>query len=109
MAALGRAVTLAERDDRAVRVGEELDLDVAWSLDGALEDQPLVAERAARGAARARERIAEARFSSDLLHPDPAAARRGLQHHRVAGPGRCGGECLVALIAAAVPGKHRDA
>src|SRR5258707_1110372 len=51
MTSLGRAVAFAERDDAAVRVGEELDLDVSRPLDRALQDEPFVAERRACGAA----------------------------------------------------------
>src|SRR6185503_13358278 len=45
MAPLRGAVALAERDDRAVRVGEDLNLDVARALHKALEHEALVAER----------------------------------------------------------------
>src|SRR5207247_7876405 len=48
--ALGGAVTLTEREDLAVRVGEELHLDVPRPLDELLEHQSLVAERRRRDA-----------------------------------------------------------
>src|SRR5215831_13081732 len=59
MAALDRAVALAERDDVAVRVGEDLDLDVARPLEIALAEDLVVAERRARLPARRVERISE--------------------------------------------------
>src|SRR3954447_2130964 len=44
VAALDRAVTLAERRDVAVLVGEELDLDVARPLEIALAEDRVVSE-----------------------------------------------------------------
>ena len=64
MAALDRAVALAEMDDRAMLVAEDLDLDVARAEKRALEKQPPVAEgapgfracRAQRGVERSGDR-----------------------------------------------------
>src|SRR4029077_18744917 len=55
MATLGRAVALAEVDAVALPIEEHLDLDVARTLDEALEDQARVAEGALGLASRARE------------------------------------------------------
>src|SRR5439155_18677717 len=44
VAALHRALALAETEDRAVCVGKQLDLDVAGPLQVALEEKPAVAE-----------------------------------------------------------------
>ena len=57
--ALDRALALAEREHGAVRVGEQLDLDVARPLEVALEEDRVVAERARRLALRGRDRFVE--------------------------------------------------
>ena len=57
--ALQRALALAEVDDRAVRVGEHLHLDVPRPLDEPLEQQRVVAERGGRHAAGGRERLGQ--------------------------------------------------
>ena len=59
VAALDRAVALAEVDAVPVGIEEDLDLDVAAALDQPLEDQPVVAERRRRLAPRRRERIGQ--------------------------------------------------
>src|SRR6185503_15707565 len=59
VAALDRAVALAEMDAVAVAVEQELDLDVARSLDQPLEDEPVVAERGQRLAPSSREAFLE--------------------------------------------------
>ena len=78
VAALDRAVALAEVDDVAVRVAEHLDLDVARPLDRLLEVDGAVAERGGRLAARAVERRRRSSASSATrrmpLPPPPAAA-----------------------------------
>ena len=56
VAALHRAVALAEMDDVAVRVGEDLDLDVAGAHHGLLQDQLARAEGVLRLGARRGER-----------------------------------------------------
>ena len=61
MAALDRAVALAERDDRARGVGEQLDLDVARPLDVALAEHAIVPERGRRLPLRGCERLFELR------------------------------------------------
>ena len=45
MAALERAVALAEVDAVPVAIEQDLDLDVARAFEEPLEDQPVVAER----------------------------------------------------------------
>ena len=67
VAALHRALAFEEMDAMAVRVAEDLDLDVARPLEEALEHQPAVAERALGLAARAADRLVER---------PPARARR---------------------------------
>ena len=73
VAALDRAVALAERDDVAVRVGEDLDLDVARPLEIALAEDRVVAERRACLAPRRGERVRRA---------PPAPARRACRGRR---------------------------
>ena len=83
VAALHRAVALAEVDDRAVLVGGDLDLDVSGVGDEPLEVQALVAERRAGFAAREAEEAVE--FVAVLGEFDPAATATagGLDQHRV--------------------------
>ena len=83
VAALDRAVALAEVDEVAVRVAEHLDLDVARPLDRLLEVDRAVAERRRRLAARAVERGGELGLARDQAHALAAAAGRRLD----AGPG----------------------
>src|SRR5438067_5163569 len=66
VAALHGALALAETDDRVVRVGKQLDLHVAGTLEVALEEEPAVAER--------RLRLARGRL-------DGAVELGGVAHH----------------------------
>ena len=84
MAALDGAVALAEVDDVAVRVGEDLHLDVAAGGDRPLEDEVAVAEGALGLAAGRLGRALEGVVLLDEAHAAPAAAGRGLDHHREA-------------------------
>ena len=59
MAALDRAVALAEVDARAVAIEQDLDLDVARAVDEALEDEPVVAEGGGRLAPGRGDRVGE--------------------------------------------------
>ena len=60
MAALDRAVALAEMDAVPVRVEQDLDLDVATAFDEPLEDQPVVTERSRCLAPGRGERVLQA-------------------------------------------------
>ena len=76
MAALDRALALAEVDDRAVRVAEHLHLDVAGPIEVALEEQAPVAERrrgfaAGRGERRVELAGARARCACPCRRPRP--------------------------------------
>ena len=84
VAALQRALALAEVDDVAVGVAEHLDLDVARALEVALDEHAVVAEAGQRLAPGRGQRRLEARRRRDDAHPLAAAAGRGLDHHRVA-------------------------
>ena len=80
MAALHRAVALAEVDGRPVRVREELDLDVARALDVALAEDPVVAEPGRGLAASGLERLFELLRGAHEPHAAPAPAGRRLDH-----------------------------
>ena len=82
VAALDGAVALAEGDRVAVRVGEELDLDVARTLDVALEEHRVVAEAGERLALRGLDRFVELLRRADDPHAAPASAGRGLDDQR---------------------------
>ncbi len=103
VAALHRAVALAEMDDVAVGIGEHLDLDMARVDDGLLQDQLARAEGALGLVARAVDGVDEVGVAFDQPHAAAAAAGRGLDHHRQADLARLllqGGVALVgALIA----------
>src|SRR5262249_14588658 len=82
MAALDRAVTLAESRDVAVPVGQELDLDMERVLEVALAEDGVVAERCGRLATRRRERLVELLRCADDAHPAAASTGRGLDEER---------------------------
>ena len=76
LAALHRALALAEVDGVPVLVGEHLDLDVARLVEELLEVEPLVAERAAdsRRAEAHSERKSASRSTFFMPFPPPPAA-----------------------------------
>src|SRR5205085_7385790 len=76
--ALDRALALEQRHDVAVRVREDLDLDVPRRLDVTLEEDRRVPERARRLPARAFDRVGEVGFAAYDAHPATAAAGRRL-------------------------------
>ena len=84
VAALQRALALAEREHVAVRVADHLHLDVPRARQEALEEHAVVAEarRRPRGCAAAIA-VVELLRALDDAHPAPAAARRGLDQQRV--------------------------
>ena len=82
MPSLHRAVALAERDDAAVRVGEELHLDVPWTLEVALAVERPVGERALGLAFRRRQRFVELRRRADDTHSPPAPSGSRLNEER---------------------------
>ncbi len=84
MAALDRAFALAEIDDRAVPVGQHLDLDMPRLLDEPLDEDAVVAEAGLRLAARQDKAFARLRFVMRDAHALAAAAGRGLDHDRIA-------------------------
>ena len=84
MTALDRAVALAEDEDVAVGVGDELHLDVARALEVALAEHRAVAERGLRLAARRRERRIELGRGADDPHAPPASTGCRLDDEREA-------------------------
>ena len=82
VAALHRAVTLTQRQHRAVGVGKQLNLDVPWPFEVALEVDAVVAEGRLRLALRCSDRVGELARRAHDAHPAPAAARRGLDDQR---------------------------
>ena len=84
VAALDRAVADADRPRRTLSVGDDLDLDVPGARDQALEEDHPVAERALGLVAGALVDVLELFGRGSLPDAAPAAAGRGLEHHRVA-------------------------
>ena len=84
VAALHRAVALAEVDHVAVRVGEHLHLDVTWVLEVALDVDRRVAEVRPALAARGGKRRLDLAGRAHDLHTAAAAPGRGLDQQRVA-------------------------
>ena len=109
VAALDRAVALAEMDDVAVRVGEDLDLDVAGIDHGLLEDQLARAEGVLGLGARRADGVQQIGVALDQPHAAPTAAGRRLHHHRQADLARFLLQAGVALVGALVSGHARHA
>ena len=86
--ALDRAFALAEMDEVAVGVAQDLDLDMARLLDVFLEEDPVVAEGGARLVLRRAQALADLGVARRDAHALPAPAGRGLDHHRIADAAR---------------------
>ena len=84
VAALDRAVALAEVDDVALGIAQDLELDVARVLDEFLDVNPAVAERLLRLAAGGVVALDEGDIAVRGAHALAAAAGHGLDHDRVA-------------------------
>ena len=87
VAALQRAVALAEMDGAALAVAQHLDLDVAGTLEILLEIDGVVTECGLGLGARGRERHREISFAVRDLHAAPAATGRRLHQHGKADAG----------------------
>src|SRR3989304_1508600 len=83
MAALQRAVALAEVDPAAVAVEEGLHLDVGRPIEVALEDESLIVEGRPGFPSRARQRLAQLAALPRHVHALAAAARARLQAHGI--------------------------
>src|SRR2546422_5326893 len=90
MTALDAALALAQGDDAAIRVGEDLHLDVPRALEILLEVDLARAERLERLAPGRLKRRPELALLPHEPHPLPAAPRRRFQQDRVAEPCRLG-------------------
>ena len=84
VAALDRALALAEMDDIAVLVAEHLDLDVTRIGDEFLDEHPIVAERRFGLRAGAGEALRHLAGAMRDAHALAAAARGSLDHDRIA-------------------------
>ena len=84
VAALDRALPLAQVVHVAVPVGEDLDLHVARALDEPLQVDRRVVEGGVRLVPGHRERPLQVPGGGDDAHPLPSAARRRLDHQGVA-------------------------
>ena len=93
----------------AVRVEQDLDLDVAGALEQALEDEPIVAERGDGFAPCGGQRLGQPARLTDRAHPLAAAAGRRLDDEREADPACRPGQDAVGLSGAVVAGQDRDA
>jgi hypothetical protein len=82
VAALDRALALAQVDHVAVGVAEDLDLDVTGRVEVPLDQQRAVAEGALGLAARGRERLGEGRLVANDAHALAATASRRLDQDR---------------------------
>jgi hypothetical protein len=83
VAPLQAALTLAQVHDAAVGVGQHLHLDVPGGGDQSLDEQGVVAERAARLPPGARDGRAQLVRDVHLAHALAAAPRGRLEQHRV--------------------------
>src|SRR5262245_14466307 len=105
--ALQRAVALEEMDHVAVAIGEHLDFDVARRGDVLLDQDAAVAECRLRLAHCGLERRLECRLIIDAPHAPAAAARHGLDQHRVADLLRLLGQEFRLLPLAVIAGYDR--
>ena len=87
MATLNRALTLAEIDDVAVRVGHHLNFDMSRFLNKFFDKDTVVAKAGARLAASALKTIATILLVPSHAHALATATGRRLDHHRIANVG----------------------
>ena len=92
--ALDRAVALAQVNDVAVAVGDDLELDVAGPLDEFLDVEAGVAEGSFRFALGRQEQLLEVTGLLDQSHAASATPGGGLDHHWVADLGGEAGRLL---------------
>ena len=84
VAQLHRAVALEQVHDVALAVAQHLDLDVPRPRHDLLQEEGAIAERGLGFALAAREGLVHLLGPGHGAHAAPAAAGRGLQHHRIA-------------------------
>ncbi|KPB21503.1 Uncharacterized protein AC518_4386 [Pseudomonas syringae pv. syringae] len=89
IAPLHRAVAYAKRQHLALTVAEHLHFQVAGALDVFLDEHTRVAEIVLTEALDRLERVGQLFCAATHTHADAAAARRALEHHRVADGASC--------------------
>ena len=109
MAALDRALSLAEVNDGAVMIAEHLEFDVARPLEILLDVDVADTERRFCFALRRLERFAELVGGADHAHAAAAAAGHRFDDHRVAEILRDLLRLLLALDGTLAAGKNRNA
>ena len=109
MAALNRALALAEMDDGAVMIAEHLELDVPGPLDVLLDVDVADAERRLGLALRGLERLAHLRRGADDAHAAAPAAGDGLDDHRKTELSGDLEGLLFAIDRAVAAGQNRNA
>ena len=102
VAALERALALAEVDDVAVRVADHLHLDVAGAGEEALDEHAVAAEARQRLPPGRGQRLLEITGAVDDAHSAAAAAGRGLDQQGI-------GDAVVARRLLGVALEDRDA
>ena len=98
MAALDRAVALAEMDDRALLVAEHLHFDMARSEQRPLDQQAAVAEGVFRLGARRPQSALQRLGRAHDAHAAAAAARARLDHHGITDARGLFGEACRRLV-----------
>ncbi len=109
VAALQRAVALAQVDAGAVAVGQHLHLDMAGAGQAPLQVDAIVAERGGRLPPRRVDGRPDPADVVHRAHPAPAAARRGLHEQGRAQVDGLTGQRCVGQVVAGVAGRDRDA
>ena len=105
---LDRAVTFAELYAGPMGIEQHLDLDVAAAFEEALQDQPVIAERAGSLTTGSSERVCQSLRLANRPHPLTPATGGRLDQERIADPGRGCRERLVGLICVVIAGERRD-
>ena len=109
IAALNGALALEQMEHAAVRIAEDLQLDVARRVEVALDQQGVVAERARRLAPRRRQRLRQGARLAYQTHALAAAAGRGLDQQRQADALRFARQGRVVEPRTRLAGHHRHA
>ena len=87
VAPLHRALAFEQGDDVAVRVGHDLDLDVARALDVSLDEDGAIGERGSGLTRGGGHRLLKLIWRGDHAHTPAATASAGLDQDRVADVG----------------------
>ena len=109
VAALDRALTLADMGHIAVLVADNLDLDVPCAGDKALDEERAVAERSLGLSRATLEGLFDLVCLMDGAHTAPAAAGDRLDHHRAAIELFEEGASAVEVDRVVCAGQNRDA